>query len=101
MGMLKGERAASLFEASAQSQRILPENPRKVRERSRKPSKPPASQAMVLALPSLIPLVLKALESRACGIFAFKSSRLESFAKEDAKSSHLFAKVGQIPEKEF
>ena len=48
-GMLKGERLASLSEAQAQSQNYYPklrERTAKVRERSRRPSKTPALQAM-------------------------------------------------------
>ena len=52
-GMLKGERVARLSEAQAQSQNSYlkirersAKEPRKVRERSRRPSKPPALQAM-------------------------------------------------------
>ena len=51
--MLKGERVASLSEAQAQSQdsylkirERFAKGPRKIRERSRRPSKPPALQAM-------------------------------------------------------
>ena len=91
--MLKGERVAKLPEAPTQSQRKSAKDPRKirersvkdprkVRERSRKPSKPPALQAMVLALPSLIRLVLRVLELRACVICAFKGSRLETCFRE-------------------
>ena len=87
--MLKGVRVASLSEAPAQSQSFYPKirersvkDPRKVRERSREPSKPAALQAMVLALPSLIPLVLRVVELRACGICGFKGSRLETCFRE-------------------
>ena len=87
--MLKGERVAKLSEAPTQSQSFYPKirersvkDPRKVRERSRKPSKPPALQAMVLVLPSLRPLVLRVFELRACGICAFKGSRLETCFRE-------------------
>ena len=73
--MLKAERVAKLPEAPTQSQSFYPKirgrsvkDPRKVRERSRKPSKPPALQAMVLALPSLIRLVLRVLELRVEGM---------------------------------
>ena len=83
--MLKDERVASLSEAPTQSQSFYPKirersvkDPRKVRERSRKPSKPPAFQAMVEALPSVLPLVPRVLELRACGIFAFTGSRPEA-----------------------
>ena len=50
LGMLKGERVATLSEAQqAQSQNSYlksMKDPRKIRERSRRPSKPPALQAM-------------------------------------------------------
>ena len=87
--MLKGEKGAKLSEAPSQSQSFYPKirersvkDPRKVRERSCKPSKPPALQAMVLALPCLLPLVLRGLELRACSICAFKGSRLETCFRE-------------------
>ena len=52
-GMLKGESVASLSKAQAQSQNSYPKirersakDPRKIRERSRMPSKVPVLQAM-------------------------------------------------------
>ena len=50
-GMLKGERVASLSEAESQNscpkiRERSAKDPRNIRERSRKPSKPPALQAM-------------------------------------------------------
>ena len=87
--MLKGERVANVSEAPTPSQSFYPKirersvkDPQKDRERSRKPSKPLALQAMALALPSLIPLVLRVLELRACGICAFRGSGLETCFRE-------------------
>ena len=84
MNMLIDERTVNLSEASIQTQSFYPKirersmkDLRKNRERSRKPRKPPALQAMVFAPQFFIPLVLRGLELSACGIYIFKTSRLE------------------------